>query len=200
MPDRIVRSLVELVGANGYRQTRLTEVLGLADVSESDFHTHFADKQQCFVAVWDELTLAHAVRASEAFAAAMPWRQRMRAAAWITLDFLQADLNRTRFLVLEVLNAGELAQAHRDLAIATQVEWVDSGRHELSDPDSLSSATAEHIVGAINEMLIRKTRSGEILQGAQVLRDLMFIAVRPYLGEEAAREELAIPPPEEILR
>jgi AcrR family transcriptional regulator len=58
--DRIVRSLVELVGANGYRQTRLTEVLGLADVSESDFHTHFADKQQCFVAVWDELTLAHA--------------------------------------------------------------------------------------------------------------------------------------------
>jgi hypothetical protein len=99
-----------------------------------------------------------------------------------------------------VLNAGELAQAHRDLAIATQVEWVDSGRHELSDPDSLSSATAEHIVGAINEMLIRKTRSGEILQGAQVLRDLMFIAVRPYLGEEAAREELAIPPPEEILR
>jgi hypothetical protein len=28
-----------------------------------------------------------------------------------------------------------------------------------------------------------------------VVPDLMFVAVRPYLGHEAAREELSIPPP-----
>jgi AcrR family transcriptional regulator len=194
---RIVRAMVELVGADGYRQTSIADVCAAAAVSEADFHRHFAGIEQCFVAIWDELTLAHAVLAAEAFAAPGPWRKRMRAAAWVTLDYLQADLDRTRFLVLEVLNAGEVARTHRESAITAQAEWIDSGRQELHDPDSLSRATAEHIAGAINEMLIRKTRSGEILQGAQVMRELMYMAVRPYLGEEAAREELTMPSPGE---
>jgi AcrR family transcriptional regulator len=193
--ERIARALVELVGANGYRQTPLAAVLARAEVDEAEFHRHFADKEGCFVAVWEELTFAHGALAVEAFQAPGPWRERMRAAAWITLDYLQADLRRTRFLVLEVLNAGELAQAHRDLAIAGQVEWIDTGRREMADPDQVSRATAEHIAGAINEMLIRRTRTGEILRGTRVLGELMYLAVRPYLGEEAAREELTMPPP-----
>jgi AcrR family transcriptional regulator len=189
--------MVELVGANGYRQTTVADICAAAGVAEADFHRHFAGMEECFVAVWDALTLAHAVLAAEAFATPGPWRQRMRAAAWATLDYLQTDINRTRFLVLEVLNAGEVAQTRREGAIAAQAGWIDSGRQTLEDPDSLTRATAEHIAGAINEMLIRKTRSGEILHGAQVMRELMYMAVRPYLGEDAAREELTMPPPGE---
>jgi AcrR family transcriptional regulator len=195
--ERIARALVELVGSRGYAGTEIAEVLARAGVAEAEFARHFSGKEDCFVQVWDELTLAHGALASRAFGAPGPWRERMRAAAWITLDYLQTDLRRTRFLVLEVLNAGELAQAHRDLAIAAQVEWIDGGRRELAEPGSLTRATAEHIAGAVNEMLIRKTRSGEILHGAQVMRELMYMAVRPYLGERAAREELAIAPPPE---
>jgi AcrR family transcriptional regulator len=190
---RIARARVDLVGANGYRDTSLAEVRAAAGASEAEFRRHFADKEECFVAVWDELTLAHALLAAEAFAAPGPWRERMRAAAQITLDYLQVDLNRTRFLVIEVLNAGEVAQTHREGAIAAEAEWIDSGRREPGAPSDLTRATAEHIAGAINEMLIRKTRSGEILRGSQVMRELMYMAVRPYLGEAAAREELEIP-------
>ena len=194
--ERIARAIVKLVGAKGYRQTPLAEVLAAAAVDEADFQRHFAGKEECFVAIWDDLTLAHGTLASRAFGAEGAWRERLRAAAaWVTLRYLQADLDRTRFLVLEVLNAGELAQAHRDLAIATQVEWIDAGRRELEDPDSVSRATAERIAGAVNEMLIRKTRSGEIVSGAGVVRELMYMAVRPYFGEAAAREELRWPAP-----
>jgi len=199
--ERIARAFVDLVGARGYRETTLADVLAAAGVGEATFHRHFADREACFVAVWDELTLAHGVLAASAFDSDRPWRERMRAAAAVTLRYLQADLNRTRFLVLEVLNAGELAQAHRDLAIAGQVEWIDSGRRELEDPDSVTRATAEHIAGAINEMLIRRTRSGEIFrQGDRVVRELMYMAVRPYCGERAARAELSIALPGELAR
>lgn len=194
--ERIAAAAVELIGSRGYRETGLGEILARAGVSERGFRRHFADKADCFVQVWDELTLAHAVLAAEAFAAAGSWRERMRAAGWVTLEYLQADLRRTRFLVLEVLNAGEIALAHRDLAIAAQVEWVDAGRREPGAPSTLTRASAEHIVGAINEMLIRRTLSGEITEGAGVLGELMYIAVRPYLGDEAAREELEMAPPE----
>jgi AcrR family transcriptional regulator len=197
---RIASAFVDLVGARGYRETELGDVLAAAGVGEAAFHRHFAGREACFVALWDELTLAHGgVLAARTFDADTPWRERMRAAAAVALRYLQADANRTRFLVLEVLNAGELAQAHRDLAIAGQVEWIDSGRGELADPGSLTRATAEHIAGAINEMLIRRTRSGEIfLQGDQIVRELMYMAVRPYCGERAARAELEMPVPEPV--
>lgn len=193
--DRVLAAMVELVGGDGFRQTELGDVLALAGVSESAFARHFSDKQDCFLQAWNELTLAHGVRASRAFDAPGPWVSRMRAAAWVTLDYLQADLRRTRFLVLEILNAGEVAQAHRDLAIAAQVEWIDGGRREPTAPAGLTRATAEHIVGAINELLVRRTRSGEIANGNRVLRELMYLAVRPYLGDEAARRELTMPAP-----
>jgi AcrR family transcriptional regulator len=199
--ERIAGAFVDLVGARGYRETALPDVLAAAGVGEAAFYRHFAGKEECFVALWDRLTLAHGVLAARAFDSDRPWRERMRAAAAVTRRYLQADVNRTRFLVLEVLNAGELAQAHRDLAIAGQVEWIHSGRAELADPGSVSRATAEHIAGAINEMLIRHTRSGEIfLQGDRMVRELMFLAVRPYCGEAAARSELERPTLEAIER
>jgi AcrR family transcriptional regulator len=194
--ERISRAMVELVGAFGYRETQLTEVLARAGVDEAGFARHFGGKEECLLAVWDELILAHAAAAAAAFAGQETWRERMRAAAWVTLDYLQADLARTRFLVLEVLNAGETALTRREAAIAAQVDWIDAGRREPGAPPELTRATAEYLAGAVNEILIRRIRSGEILRGAQVTRELMYMVVRPYLGEAAAREELEMPAPQ----
>ncbi len=197
--ERIVRTLVELVGERGFRETELADVLAVAGVEEAVFSRHFAGMEECFLAAWDELAIAHGALAAREFESDRPWRERMRAAAWVTLSYLQADRRRTRFLVLEILNAGEVAQAHRDLAIAAQVEWIDGGRQEMEDPASLGRATAEHIAGAINEMLVRRTRSGQIFRGGnEVLRELMYMAVRPYCGDGAARAELQLPPPPDL--
>lgn len=194
--ERIAAAMVRLVATRGFRAVELDDVLAAAGVSEGEFRRHFDDLEDCFVRLWDEMTLEHAVRADAAYETAGPWRERLRRAAWESLRYLQEDELRTRFLVLEVLSAGEMAQAHRDLAIAAEVRWVDEGRRELPDPDSVPRSVAEHVVGAINEMLVRKTRSGEVRHGDRVLRELMYLAVRPYLGQAAALEEMRMPPPE----
>lgn len=193
---RIATAMIELVGARGFRQTSLEMVLDAASVGEETFRNHFADMEDCFVSVWDELNLEHARLATAAYEGNPGWRDRIRAMAELTLGFLQADANRTRFLVVEVLNAGEIAQAHRDLVIAGQAALLDEGRQELDDPEAVPRSVAEHLAGAINEMLVRKTVNGEIFNGGRVLRELMYMAVRPYLGHEAALEELRIPQPE----
>jgi hypothetical protein len=94
-------------------------------------------------------------------------------------------------MVLEVLNAGEVAQLHRDLVIAGQTALIDEGRQLLDDPDSVSPALAVHAAGAINEMLIRKTVDGDLFRGGdQVIRDLLYLTMRPYLGDRSALAEL----------
>lgn len=205
---RIAAALIEKVGSRGFRRTSVSDIAAAAGVGEEEFHRHFTDMEEAFVAVWDELTAEHGVQMAAAYETNPEWRERMHAMASLTLDFLRVDRNRAHFLVLEVLNAGELAQAHRDLAIAAQAALIDEGRRLLDDPDSVSPALAQHAAGAINEMLIRKTRSGELFTGDRAVRELMYIAVRPYLGHrvarreltgrhETAREELTIPPPPE---
>jgi AcrR family transcriptional regulator len=187
---RISRAMVELVGARGFRQTQLREVLDAAAVSAEGFLRHFNDMEDCFVKVWQDLTAEHAGLMATAYERNPEWRRRMRAIANMTLEFLQADRSRARFLVLEPLNAGEVARAHRDRAIAGQAALIDEGRALLDDPESVSPAVAHHVAGAINEMLIRNTRSGDLFEGARAVDELMFLAVRPYLGAETAREEL----------
>jgi hypothetical protein len=50
------------------------------------------------------------------------------------------------------------------------------------------------VIGAIAEMLTKRLTQGEV-DPYEFVPQLMSIAVRPYLGEDAAAKELARPPP-----
>ena len=98
-----------------------------------------------------------------------------------------------------MLEGGELAQAHRDRYVRRPIELIDEGRREAPDPDSLSPALAEAVFGSIYRTLARELGgSGRGAEPDQFVPQLMYMAVRPYLGEEAAREELTTPPPPEL--
>jgi AcrR family transcriptional regulator len=184
-------ALVDAVGARGYCETSPADVTATAGLPEEAFYRHFADMEEGFLAAWDELTAEHAGLMAEAYARNPDWRRRMRTMAGLTLQFLRADRNRARFLVLEVLNAGEAAQLRRDLAIRGQAALIDEGRGLLHDPDLVSPALAEHAAGAANEMLVRQVRSDELFMGGdEVMREMLYLAMRPYLGHRAALQEL----------
>jgi hypothetical protein len=71
---------------------------------------------------------------------------------------------------------------------------IDEGRKELDDPDSMSRSSAEWVAGSYMEMMLKRLgRQGPMAK--ELVPQLMYMAVRPYLGEEAAKEELAMPPP-----
>jgi AcrR family transcriptional regulator len=188
--DRISRALVALVGSRGFQNCGLEDVLEVAGVDECEFHRHFSDMENCFLSVWDELAGERAVSCATAYELSPSWRFGMRAVARARLDFLRADRNRARFLLLEVLKAGEAAQVRRDHALAGFAALVDEGRRELEDHDSLSPAVAEYVSGAVNEMLTRWTRAGTLFEGTHSARELMYVIVRPYLGHAIALEEL----------
>jgi AcrR family transcriptional regulator len=52
---RILDAITELVAARGYAGTTVKEIAGLAGVSLSTFYEHFADKEQCFLAAYDQV-------------------------------------------------------------------------------------------------------------------------------------------------
>ena len=68
-------------------------------------------------------------------------------------------------------------------------------RTALIDRGELDRAVAEAVVGSIQRRVVSGLRAGELAGGHAFVPELMCIAVRPYLGRQAAREGLTIPPP-----
>jgi hypothetical protein len=76
-------------------------------------------------------------------------------------------------------------------------DLIDAGRYELEDPSSVSGDTALAVVGGIYELMQKELSRGRGTGRAEdYVPQLMYIAVRPYLGHEEALKELSIPAPE----
>ena len=75
------------------------------------------------------------------------------------------------------------------------VNLLDEGSSEAGGPDSPSLATAIGVGGVVFARIQEAVAKGELGLGEEEIPELMYAAVFPYLGAEAAEEELRIPPP-----
>jgi AcrR family transcriptional regulator len=186
--ERITSALIKLVAEGGYRTITVEQVVERAGVERDAFDRHFASKEDCYLAIWEETNLKFVEIISPAFASGN-WRASIGELALLILDFIREFPEESRFQ-FEARNAGPRARARLEAQIDVFVELVDRGRQELADPDSLSRATAEGVAAAVFEQIsIRMNRSArENL--SRLVPELMFIVLQPYLGIDEAMKEL----------
>jgi AcrR family transcriptional regulator len=187
---------MQLVVDNGFDATSVDAVLAQAEVERADFDQRFSDLRDCcmqiYIANMDDFNAA-------VFGAASgdePWQDRLRAAAYSAARYIQARPVQTRFDMIQMLGVGELAQAYRDRMLGRIVDLIDEGRQELDEPESMSREVAVSIFGSVYQSLLKELRGRR--GPAPVERfvpQLMYIAVRPYLGHDVACEELRLPAP-----
>ena len=170
-------------------------VLDRAKVDRQTFERNFADLQECFVDVLAELSEQFLRAVAEAYSSESRWRSQIRAVAYAMLEFLIEDAYRARILFVESPFGGDRAQLIRDQGLEAMYELIDRGRLQLADPDRVSRATAEAIGGTIFNRIHTAIGQGDLEVGTAMVPELMYTVVLPYLGVEAALEELSIPPP-----
>jgi AcrR family transcriptional regulator len=122
------------------------------------------------------------------------WHDRVWAAGWAAMSFLEDDPARARFLLVDVNGAGRRAQARRDRLLQRLADLLDAGRDQLEDPAAVSRCTAEIAAGAVYATLLGKVDGGGLEQGKAFLGELVYLAVMPYLGSRAAEQELLVQP------
>jgi AcrR family transcriptional regulator len=193
--ERIREAMIDLCLELRYPNVTLPALLERANVDRAAFDADFADLEDCFCQIFavhrEEMTIA----VGSAFAAAQGWREQMRAAAYAMLRFLGEDLRRARFMSVEVLYAGDRAKLMRDEAMQGFFLLIDLGRQEMDDPDALTPATAETIGSAIYQRIQSAFERDQLDRFELGVQEMMYTAVLPYLGPEAAAEELTIAPP-----
>jgi AcrR family transcriptional regulator len=193
---RISHAMIELAIERGYRATTVRQLLERAGVSRADFRRLFGGKRACFLAVYEEIDESFTGEVLAAFEREEAWRDGLRAAAYAAARWVGEHPREARYATVETMMAGEFAVARREATLQRFVDLIDAGREQLEQPDAVSRAMAEGVVGGILGMLTRNLRRGTQAQPEDFVPELMFLAVRPYLGQAVAREELGIPPPE----
>ncbi len=195
--QRICEALIDLVLEQGYEKPSVETVCERAGVDRADFDARFSDKAACaeqIIDFWSDFYLREVWGAYEGHG---DWRDGLRAAGYASARVFERHTREVRFCLVEMTRAGNVHQAKIELIVRGAVDMIDSGRYELDDPDSLSRSTAEWVAGSFMQMALKRLSESGELHVTGLIPELMYTAVRPYLGEQAALEELSIGPPQE---
>jgi AcrR family transcriptional regulator len=187
--ERILAAVADVTSAGSYAELTVEGIIVTAGVSRRTFYEHFKNKDDAFLAAYDEIFSRLAERVFGAVEAAGGFEERASAGLSAFLDFLASEPAFARMCVVEVLAAGPEAIQRRNNAMRAFADLIDGNANELLGDTVSPALTAETIVGGIYEVIYSRVLRGEIRELPSLLPDLTYSALLPYLGPEAAAAE-----------
>lgn len=188
---RMLTAMVQEISERGAVNVSVGHVVGRSGVSRRTFYEIFHDREDCFLAAFDDALKSVAAVVVPAFQAQGSWRVKLRAGLVALLECLEHDRATARLLVAESLAAGSMALRRRQSVIAQIVSVVERGSTESATvAESSSSLTAEGIVGGVLWVLQVRLAGDDPNNLLDLTGPLMGMIVLPYLGPAAARKEI----------
>jgi AcrR family transcriptional regulator/DNA-binding MarR family transcriptional regulator len=193
---RLLDAAFALVAEQGYRRMAARKVAERAGVSPKTFYDLFTDREDCFLAAFDQAVDECSAVARPAYEGESEWAASIRAGLAALLHFLDREPELCRLVFVEALGAGPRVLERRAQILARLESVIDGGRaggKSARPPHELPPLTAAGIVGAtfsvIHGQLVEQPR--EPLSA--LLNALMATIVLPYRGRKAAARELSRP-------
>jgi AcrR family transcriptional regulator len=186
--QRILVTMLAVVGEQGYERASVEAVLDRAGLPRPVFEEEFGSKEECFARAYEGAAAALEAQVREAAAAESAWEAQLRAGLGRLLELLDQDQPLGRALLVEVHQAGGRALARRRLAMRRAAAFLARGGSEgQGEPPALAPETT---AAGIHSVIHARLASGR--GGLRELRgELMYVAVLPYLGGAAAAAAMA---------
>jgi AcrR family transcriptional regulator len=194
----ISAAVVAVVRERGYERASVEEFCRYAGIGREEFERNFSDKAEATVRVFEAYIADFKARVGAAYRISGPWPGSLRAAAYEVIRWMREHPDAPWFGMVGMLEAGEMALVRREEVFKWCAELIDGGREVTADPAGIPTAAPLLAVGAVVETLRRQEEGSIEKAPVEAVPKLMYGAVRPYLGEAAARAELEIPPPADL--
>ncbi len=186
--ERLLAAIVRVAAQKGYRACAVADVLEVAGVGRESFYKHFRDKEDCFVAANDALVQDLDSRISEAYETPGTWPERVRRGLLVTLEWLAADPEVARVMLVEMGTVGPKASDRFRDTFRRFITLLDDGREFLEDAPELPNL-ASIAGGAVFARVYEEVALGNTDELPKWFPQLTFELLVPYLGEAAAKEE-----------
>jgi AcrR family transcriptional regulator len=192
---RMLNAALHAIEQSGYAHFTVAQVIERAKVSRKTFYDVFEDREDCFVALFEQALERVGARASEAYARERSWREGVRAGLAAMLQFIEDEPLLARLCVVDALGAGPRVLQRRGEAMARLRSAIERGQRERDGRREPPAVTAEGVIGAVFAVLHTRLLRRSSEPYMSLLGPLMSMIVLPYLGAAAASRELARPAP-----
>ena len=183
--ERLLRAAALEFARNGFAGTSSESISRSAGMSKATFYEHFANKEECMLALFD---LASRVVTESIIAAAQgarsDARERMRAGVRAFVGALSEHPEFAQTLLVEIIGAGPMAAQKRDEMLAGFAAVLDAENAEAARRGRSGRFASAHdafaVVGAIVELVSRQLRTGvpaEMAELAPVIERLILALV-----------------------
>jgi AcrR family transcriptional regulator len=119
--ERLLRAMGRCVSEQGYAETTIADVVRYARTSRSVFYKHFADKQECFLETYRQMTGVRIEASLAAAAEVADWEAKLDVGIAAYMRWMAEHPEVAITTVVEVHCAGPRAQEARSRAIS---DWM----------------------------------------------------------------------------
>jgi len=184
--ERLFEAAAAVFARSGYAEASAESISREAGMSKATFYEHFANKEECILALFDEgaRTVLEAMAEATATAGDEP-TARMRAGINAFLQQVATHRNESQTLLVEIIGAGPRATERRDAILDLFAEGLLRDNARMADrvgaPRFTSKDDAFAIIGAIVELVSRQLRTGvpaDVRELEPVIERLIFGLLR----------------------
>lgn len=189
--ERLLDAMAESIEKKGYRETFVGDVVQRARTSRRTFYEHFADREACFLALFDWAHEEMMDAVASAVSPEQPWQEQVDRAldAWFAV--LAGRPRLWWSFARELPALGEEGTARQRMGIERFAELlvalVESGRRQQPRLGArpLSKDQAIIIVGGLRELIISATEEGRDVRKLRPVaaETIMAILHASVLGE-----------------
>jgi AcrR family transcriptional regulator len=150
---RLLPAMAHLTAEKGYAAVTIDDLARAARISKRTFYAHFADKEACLLAAYEDAAalVYDTCERAAAEAKQQGWRAQVDIIISTYLNCLAAQPAMTRVFHVEIQAAGPKAL---ELHLAVNLRYAKLLRRLVPPPHRPTQPTAIALLGAVNELVL----------------------------------------------
>jgi len=188
--ERLLEAAVRVVAEKGYAAATIGDLTAEAGVSRTTFYELFGDKEACFLAAYDNAVETLVRRVIAAYESEQRWPQRARAGLAALLEALAEEPALARLSLVDIGSDGPVAQRRYRATVQRLTPLFDEGRDWAPGGRSLPPNTSRMAIGGVTGLIADELLAGRAEQLPDLLSDVLFATLVPYIGPDAAAREV----------
>lgn len=185
--QRILAGAKEVIAKRGYRQVAVADIVKSAAIARRFFYQHFASKEDCFFALYDEAAESALAAVSEACGGVgEDFPQMVTAGITALIEQIETDRALARACVIEGPAVGQAINPRFEKLIGDFAALLRSGRDDAG-ANELPETVEETVVGGLYWLLYYALLEERPKRLARLRPQLVEFSLIPFVGAEAAQ-------------
>ena len=174
--DRLIQGLAASIEEQGFRDTKIADIVRHARTSRRTFYAEFASREECYVALLEVMNAELLTRITAAIDLAAPWETQVRQAVVAYVDSVASEPAVTVSWIRELPALGTLGRQVQRRAMDALADMLlrlaDNEQFRQAGTVPLTRPLAIILLGGIREL------TATIVEDSGDIRDLTEVAVQ----------------------